>query len=295
MDSLHGVFGNTIRRILLNSKTALLILHTITPLHCGTGSEADVIDLPVAREKTTGIPIVPATSLKGVLRADPVTTDKKKLYGEDGSTGALAFTDMHLLCLPMRSFSGVFAWVTCPFILNRLHRDCKLLNVIIPEIKTDSYKIDDAGILKMIVSSETSLKHGGKIYLDDIDFDAQNTDGFDQLALSLASLAYPGDQMTQDVFRKHFGIVSDNVFCYLVKTGTDVVARISLNEETKTAQTGALWYEETVPSESLFYSFIQNTQSYEYISPSTVQIGGNASVGQGLCRLVSHPGDTSIC
>jgi len=34
------------------------VLHALSPLHAGTGHAADVIDLPIARMKATGIPIV---------------------------------------------------------------------------------------------------------------------------------------------------------------------------------------------------------------------------------------------
>ncbi len=58
------------------------ILHALSPLHAETGHTLDVIDLPIARMKATGIPIVPGSSIKGVLRdireeADP-TPDKGK-------------------------------------------------------------------------------------------------------------------------------------------------------------------------------------------------------------------------
>jgi CRISPR-associated protein Cmr4 len=50
------------------------LLHAVSPLHSGTGHAADVIDLPTARMKATGIPFVPGSSIKGVLR-DACNTD----------------------------------------------------------------------------------------------------------------------------------------------------------------------------------------------------------------------------
>ncbi|RMD58772.1 type III-B CRISPR module RAMP protein Cmr4, partial [Candidatus Parcubacteria bacterium] len=46
----------------------LMFLHALSPLHAGTGQGVGAIDLPIAREKGTEIPIVPGSSLKGVLR-----------------------------------------------------------------------------------------------------------------------------------------------------------------------------------------------------------------------------------
>jgi len=43
-------------------------LHALSPLHCGIGQAAGVVDLPIARSRATKLPIVPGSSLRGVLR-----------------------------------------------------------------------------------------------------------------------------------------------------------------------------------------------------------------------------------
>ena len=45
------------------SHVALLFLHALSPLHAGTGQGIGAIDLPIAREKATGIPYLPGSSL----------------------------------------------------------------------------------------------------------------------------------------------------------------------------------------------------------------------------------------
>ena len=50
-----------------NMKRHLLTLYTRTPLHVGSGTSVDVVDLPIMRERITGFPVIPSTSLKGVL------------------------------------------------------------------------------------------------------------------------------------------------------------------------------------------------------------------------------------
>jgi CRISPR type III-B/RAMP module RAMP protein Cmr4 len=50
-----------------NMKRHLLTLYTRTPLHVGSGTSVDVVDLPIMRERITGFPVIPASSLKGVL------------------------------------------------------------------------------------------------------------------------------------------------------------------------------------------------------------------------------------
>ncbi len=54
----------------MNSRPFLI--HALSPLHAGTGHAADVVDLPTARMKATGIPFLPGSSIKGVLRDPPV-------------------------------------------------------------------------------------------------------------------------------------------------------------------------------------------------------------------------------
>ncbi len=46
----------------------LLFTHALSPLHAGTGQGVGVIDLPIAREKATGLPFLPGSSVKGTLR-----------------------------------------------------------------------------------------------------------------------------------------------------------------------------------------------------------------------------------
>lgn len=41
-------------------KTKPFLLHALSPLHVGTGHSADIIDLPIAKMKATGIPLCQA-------------------------------------------------------------------------------------------------------------------------------------------------------------------------------------------------------------------------------------------
>ena len=45
----------------------ILTLFTRTPLHVGAGASVGAIDQPIIRERHTGFPIIPGSSLKGVL------------------------------------------------------------------------------------------------------------------------------------------------------------------------------------------------------------------------------------
>ncbi len=109
--------------------TSVLFIHAQTPMHPGAGTALGVVDLPVQRERHTQWPLIPGTSLKGVLRdaarGPSDSSDEEKVtdaFGPDTKdadkhAGAITVTDARLLAFPVRSLRGVFAWVTCPSVL----------------------------------------------------------------------------------------------------------------------------------------------------------------------------------
>jgi len=107
-------------------KARPFLVHALSPLHAGTGHTPGIIDLPIARMKATGIPFLPGSSIKGVLRdaRREGAKDEKSInavfgpakFASDDATGAAAIVvgDARLLAMPVRSFKGTFAWVTSP-------------------------------------------------------------------------------------------------------------------------------------------------------------------------------------
>lgn len=65
-------------------ETGMLFIYVETPLHAGTGQRLGAVDLPIQRERTTGYPIVQASSIKGPLRAEAYARDKEfqELFAE---------------------------------------------------------------------------------------------------------------------------------------------------------------------------------------------------------------------
>ena len=126
---------------------AFLYIHAITPVHAGSGTALGHVDLPIQRERHTQWPIVPGSSLKGILRQDlkgPLEPDLiLDLFGpeRDGDArdhaGALSVSDARILAFPVRSLVGVFAWATCPAVLERFARDAALVGLQPPEDGSD--------------------------------------------------------------------------------------------------------------------------------------------------------------
>src|SRR5690606_18647908 len=96
--------------------------------HAGTGQGIGLIDLPTARERATEHPLVPGSSIKGVLRdatAKPHEAKVKELFGStDGSAAMVRISDARVLAFPVKSDRGTFAWVTSRYVLLRFARDC---------------------------------------------------------------------------------------------------------------------------------------------------------------------------
>ena len=108
------------------NNTRLYWLHCLAPTHVGTGRGVGYIDLPVYREKITNWPAFPGSGFKGVwadhyhhkakstLRTRKDNSLLKAAFGVVGDSGsnagALMPTDARLVCLPVRSFKGTFAW-----------------------------------------------------------------------------------------------------------------------------------------------------------------------------------------
>lgn len=281
----------------MSDRVKAIYLHALTPIHSGTGQAVAVVDLPIAREKATGWPIIPASSLKGVLR-DALSDGNNKgwvdlAFGKDvrseeqGEAGVLCFTDQRILCLAVRSYFGTFAYATCPLVLQRLVRDMRAFGVQPP---FDEVPPGAEG-MNALVTRGSALAKGGKLYLEDIDLSAKEDEQTGKIANALAGKLFTENPQS---FTERFVIVSDEVFNFLCETAIEVVARVRLKDETKTVETGALWYEEAVPVESLFCGAVlladhyrkQPEELWEKFQPSLIQIGGNSTVGRGLCRVV---------
>ncbi len=286
-----------------------LFVHALTPLHPGTGRGLGVIDLPVAREVATGLPYLPGSSVKGVLRDRcGGNGDCVKLFGPDTSNadahaGAVQFTDMRLLLLPVRSLAGTFAWVTSPFILKRLQRDCESLGDSYCPGKVYDFKgkIGKAAVTttKRLALSETSSENAKKIIvLEDLKLETAVAPNAKLWANWLKKRLFPNDTEWQTLFYECFCIVHDDVFSFLMETATEIIARNQLNSDSKTTEN--LWYEEALPAETILNGLAVAQQvGKNGFSPAevlskvaaltvgqTLQLGGSATIGRGLCRLM---------
>jgi len=265
------------------SSSRLLTIFTRTPLHVGAGASVGAIDQPVIRERHTGFPVIPGSSIKGVLadlwHADISETEKGRigrdpskditwLFGSDDANGnkasaaAISVGEARLLAFPIRSAKGSFAWVTSPTLIARAARDG--VAGITPLASNEFAKLSDAhafyandsqaplnippangAAFDKVVLEDYVLKHAGSLP--------------DGLAEALASLA-----STVTDFRTTIGnrlvVVSDGMMSHFSHTACEIAQHVRINDATGTAAEGGLFNQENVPADTLFYAVIHATK-----------------------------------
>ena len=260
-------------------KTALLGLLAETSIHPGSGRGMGVVDLPVAREAATDYPVIVGSSLKGALRDKMVRADvdaPDERFGVQEKAGDLLVSDARLLLLPVRSLTGSYRWVTCPHVVERYRRDLGRAGLqprpTIPHI--DPHTV------------HTVRSAGGKdhLFLEERQFRIQDVP-VDDLVRAIEPLVSHDE--TRSRLPDQLAVVHDDDFAWFARYGLSVQARNFLDRNTKMSKN--LWYEETLPPDTLMYAIVagrsdESIGSLDALFPSNdryLQVGGNETVGQG--------------
>lgn len=295
-----------------------------TPLHAGSGSDLGIVDLPIQRERHTSFPKIEGSSFKGAVREAVEKVEKdftangktekinhKKncvalAFGPeegDAHAGALGFSDARLLLFPVKSVKGVFAWVTCPKVLEQFKRDMSLSGIDVKISNTEpngdscltSSTALQIGSSKKIVLEEYAFKISGAY---DVKVDSED------LGTWLSELMTDG--FWKDKIKTDIVILSNDDFKDFVNLSTEVITRTKISSETGTVVPGALFTEEYLPAESVMYSLVMaspvfmkedkkkdailqsdiDVMNYFYKAlPDVIQIGGSATLGKGITRM----------
>lgn len=231
---------------------------------------------------------------------------------EEGEThaGALGFTDVRLLLFPVKSMKGVFAWITCPKVLDQFKRDLELAEIKnIPDMPGENTAPEKCQLFikdKKIVLEE---------YTFDVIKDNSSKGKCSEFAEWISEKAIPtGNEYNywREKIKKDLIVIPDADFQDFVNLSTEVITRTKINNETGTVQSRALFTEEYLPSETILYSMALATPIFketekekgvfkktddkseeelvmEYFTnglPKVIQIGGNATIGKGIVRTV---------
>jgi len=267
----------------------------ITPLHAGVGSGLGVIDLPIQREKHTNFPKIEASTLKGCFRNSfenkaNSDEDKKKIHLAFGCdecdlkikefAGALGFSDARILLFPIKSVKGIFAYVTCPYIINRFNSE--ISKKVLSEVN------------ELIISKNSLLDlKNGDILLEEYAFNVTKSDKVKKLADEISKIVNIKN------LEQRLVVLPDDEFTEFVSHSTEVITRNKINNETGTvdSKSGGLFTEEYLPAETVLYSLIffgNSIEKFKDITPrewfiknraDVLQVGGNSTLGKGIVEV----------
>jgi CRISPR-associated protein Cmr4 len=283
----------------------LLSFYAETPVHMGVGGSVSYVDLPVQRERHTSFPVLWGSGIKGVLRnfarrkwsKEKVNTifgpnkeeEEKHSKEEEEYSSCISITDAKILLYPVRSVRGVFAWITCPFVLKRFLEDLKAIKLN-PDKKThdtqnqndlvrnleellknlneleDNKIIIDNNKSKLVIQNQKidnqKPENQKYIALEEFVFNVEDKNNNNKTQEILESFIsklkqiLPDNNLSKDDLEKHLAIVSDNVFKDFVNYAVEIRTRIRIDQAKGTVEKGALFSEELIPSESIFYSLV---------------------------------------
>lgn len=255
-------------------------IHCITNMHVGSGdANYGVVDKLVQRDPVTNYPTINPSSLKGALRehfeqqpgwetnGEKINTvfGKKAIGDSDSETGEYKFLGADLVSLPVRCNFQQYVMA-----LNKTQAD--LLN----------QKTDLLVQKKIFESIEAATQLFYKANTPDYEIFAED--------IKITTKA-----AHQKVVKAKSGLISFDEK-YATFTGEDfktftknlpVIARNYIEDGTSEN----LWYEEIIPHQSVFLTFIAETDTTlrtdfeKILIDGIVQIGGNATIGYGLCKF----------
>ncbi len=301
---------------MLNRELAsILTFYGISPIHAGAGSSTSVVDLPIQRERHTNWPHIQASSVKGALRqhfrrfAENEVKDGRKakefinyIFGNDSdndgnypikdnkeekvnnSAGVISVSDAKLLAFPMRSSIAPFVHVTCPAVLKRLLDDLAFCGINVKEAKVPNIQKEQAAVIK---SNRDILE---PILLEDLMLTKIEKESLGELI----------DKYVTPI--ENLLLISDEDFTYCVSFCTEIQTQIKIDTKTGTAKDGALRYQELLPANTLLYSVVYySASSFDTELQATtvkntvengiqgfMQIGGDETLGRGICKIEWH-------
>lgn len=244
-------------------------IHLLSPMHVGGNFEFSVVDQPIQREGHTGFPKIEASSFKGSVRHyyERVTSEEaeeSQLFGSTEQAGKLTFTDASILFFPIRSAKGVYALITCPTLLKRYSASSNI-----------SIEDNQASV------TSKKLCIDNNVLLDEYLYENVKEDSDFKELVSEIQGYMPEVELTDRAL-----LLSDDDFAYFVKNHTEIITRTAIDSEKGIVTEGALFSEEYVPMEAIFYVQIYGETKYiELLDLDVLQIGGNMTLGKGFVKI----------
>lgn len=228
--------------------------------------------------------------------------DLKKVFVKDGKTdeyetsfaGCVSFSDARLLLFPVKSMKGVFAWITCPKVLNQFAKDMMLARQTLPELPNANTTASGNKVTIKVNSQSKAL-------LEEYAFDVREEKKVNDLGEWLSThILSDADTFWKEKIKTDIVVLPDDEFRDFVQLSTEVITRTKIDNNTGTVAAGQLFTEEYLPAESILYSLvliapeftsksdrISETAVTEFLilhTPEIIQAGANATLGKGLLK-----------
>ncbi|MFO7901713.1 MAG: type III-B CRISPR module RAMP protein Cmr4 [Planctomycetota bacterium] len=279
-------------------------LYLETALHVGTSQQGYAIDLPIERD-ASGAPVIPANTLRGsVLATARKRRDKDEITWAFGSPpgsdmekeGVLTFNPCQILLFPVRTYKGVFAWITSPQWLSAWQTavgECGREGSMV--------SVPEPGDHEAVVAPQAPvLTESRTLIIEDFSFPVREAAEVAALGEWFGRHAMPQDssyQFFRERLQNALVVLPDDVCRFLLRHRVPVTRRVAINPQTGVAEEGALWTEEFLPSETLFHTLI-GTENRDTPPPVPVngvswlkqlelkhlQVGANRTLGDGFVR-----------
>jgi CRISPR-associated protein Cmr4 len=251
-------------------------------MHVGSGdANYGVVDKLVQRDTVTGFPTIHPSSLKGALRehfeqqpnwnkgSDNINKifGKEAIGGTDSETGEYKFLGADMVSLPVRCNFEQYVLAVNKKQIEELNQKSKLLTT------KEIFKLPADASNKFFYQPG---QPGYDLYAEDIKIENSHKVAHSPLLQATSNLS--GFDTKYATF--------DNESFKAITANLPVIARNCIEDGTS----DNLWYEEVVPHQSVFLTFIATTSTLktefeQILSDGIVQIGGNATIGYGLCKF----------
>lgn len=249
----------------MEMKAKLFKITCITNLHVGSGdANFDIVDKEVEKDPVTGLPVIHGSSIKGALSDLYEGSEKEYIFGKSGESskpnegGNYKFLDAKLLCRPLRAGGN--------------NRHPYVLSTTVDAVNDCVNTARQFGI---------ELPDKWKTVSDDVDFEGKKfLSDIPEVKIEGEKTGAVKNDTLKAILEDDFALASE-----LDKVSLPIVARNNLGEKSRN-----LWYEEYVPHKSVFWTIILFPKSNEEFKlkellKGIVQIGGNASVGNGYVKF----------
>lgn len=250
----------------------------ITNMHAGSGdANYGIVDKLVQRDVLTNLPTVHASSLKGALREHFEQkwgyndSNIENIFGKEeknsgsSETGRYKFLSADLIAIPVRCNYKSYVLGLSKQVVNEANLKSELL------------------VNKALFST---IANENNLYTDEnaTSVFAEDT----MLTIQAYSNPMNGITTTYNGFGDRYASFDQAAFENISKN-LPVIARNQLSK----GVSKNLWYEEVVPHKTLFITYIgvPQNQSDQVSAFETdlvkdiIQVGGNATVGYGLCKF----------